>query len=62
MDVLMQSIGFNPEMFTRRGKLLTLIRLIPYCERNYNLIELGPKGTGKSHIHAELSPHGMWIS
>ena len=62
MDVLMQSIGFNPEMFTRRGKLLTLIRLIPYCERNYNLIELGPKGTGKSHIYAEFSPHGMLIS
>ena len=51
MDVLMQSIGFNPEMFRRRGKLLALIRLVPYCERNYNLIELGPKGTGKSHIY-----------
>lgn len=62
MDVLMQSIGFNPEMFTRRGKLLSLIRLIPYCERNYNLIELGPKGTGKSHIYAEFSPHGTLIS
>jgi ATP-dependent Lon protease len=62
MDVLMQSVGFNPEPFTRRGKLLTLIRLIPFCERNYNLLELGPKGTGKSHIYAEFSPHGMLIS
>ena len=62
MDVLMQSIGFNPEMFTRRGKLLALVRLIPYCERNYNLIELGPKGTGKSHVYAEFSPHGILIS
>jgi ATP-dependent Lon protease len=62
MDVLMQSMGFNPEMFSRRAKLLTLIRLIPYCERNYNLLELGPKGTGKSHIYAEFSPHGMLIS
>ncbi len=62
MDVLMQSMGFNPEMFGRRAKLLTLMRLIPYCERNYNLIELGPKGTGKSHIYAEFSPHGMLIS
>jgi len=62
MDVLMQSVGFNPEPFTRRGKLLTLIRLIPYCERNYNLLELGPKGTGKSHVYAEFSPHGMLIS
>jgi len=62
MDVMMQSMGFNPEMFGRRAKLLTLIRLIPYCERNYNLLELGPKGTGKSHIYAEFSPHGMLIS
>ena len=62
MDVLMQSVGFNPEPFTRRGKLLTLIRLIPFCERNYNLMELGPKGTGKSHVYAEFSPHGMLIS
>ena len=62
MDVLMQSLGFNPEMFGRRAKLLTLIRLIPYCERNYNLLELGPKGTGKSHVYAEFSPHGMLIS
>jgi len=62
MDVLMQSLGFNPEMFGRRAKLLTLIRLIPFCERNYNLLELGPKGTGKSHVYAEFSPHGMLIS
>jgi ATP-dependent Lon protease len=62
MDVLMQSVGFNPETFSRRGKLLTLIRLIPFCERNYNLLELGPKGTGKSHVYAEFSPHGMLIS
>lgn len=61
-DVLMQSIGFNPEMFTRRAKLLTLLRLILYCERNYNMLELGPKGTGKSHIYAEFSPHGILIS
>ncbi|MCP9915276.1 BREX system Lon protease-like protein BrxL [Cyanobium sp. ATX 6F1] len=62
IDVLMQSVGFNPEHFSRRAKLLTLIRLIPFCERNYNLLELGPKGTGKSHIFAEFSPHGMLIS
>ena len=62
MDVLLQSLGFNPEMFTRRAKLLALVRLVPYCERNYNLLELGPKGTGKSHIYTEFSPHGMLIS
>lgn len=62
IDLLIQSIGFNPEMFGRRAKLLQLIRLIPFVERNYNLVELGPKGTGKSHIFSEFSPHGMLIS
>ena len=49
-------------MFGKRSKLTQLIRLIPFCERNYNLIELGPKGTGKSHIYSEFSPHGILIS
>jgi ATP-dependent Lon protease len=62
VDLLVQSIGFNPEMFGKRSKLTQLIRLIPFCERNYNLIELGPKGTGKSHIFSEFSPHGILIS
>jgi len=62
IDLLMQSIGFNPEMFSRRGKFFQLVRLIPFVERNYNLVELGPKGTGKSHIFSEFSPHGMLIS
>src|SRR5574344_340148 len=62
IDLLIQSIGFNPELLSRRKKLLQLIRLIPYCERNYNFIELGPKGTGKSHIYTEFSPHGTLIS
>ena len=62
IDVLMQSIGFNPQYFGERSKLTQLIRLIPFCERNYNLIELGPKGTGKSHIYSEFSPHGILIS
>lgn len=62
IDLLIQSIGFDPEYFGRRSKLIQLIRLIPFCERNYNLIELGPKGTGKSHIYSEFSPHGILIS
>ncbi|WP_413699275.1 BREX system Lon protease-like protein BrxL [Psychromonas sp. KJ10-10] len=62
IDVLVQSIGFNPEFFGRRSKLMRLVRLIPFCERNFNLIELGPKGTGKSHIYSEFSPHGILIS
>ena len=62
IDLLVQSVGFNPELFGRRSKLTQLVRLIPFCERNYNLIELGPKGTGKSHIYSEFSPHGILIS
>ncbi|MBX3194862.1 MAG: BREX system Lon protease-like protein BrxL [Microbacteriaceae bacterium] len=62
IDVLVQSIGLNPEQFSRRGKLIALTRLIPFVERNYNLVELGPKGTGKSHTFSELSPNGALIS
>lgn len=62
MDGLLQSIGLNPEEFTNRSKLLQLTRLVPFAENNYNLIELGPKGTGKSHIFSEMSPHGILIS
>ena len=62
IDLLLQSIGLNPEQFTFRSKLLQLTRMVSFCENNYNLIELGPKGTGKSHIYSELSPHGMLIS
>ena len=62
IDLLIQSIGFNPEHFDFRTKMLQLMRLVPYCERNYNMVELGPKGTGKSHIYSDFSPHGILIS
>src|SRR5680860_191854 len=62
MDMLLQSIGLNPDEFTFRSKLLQLTRLVPFVENNYNLIELGPKGTGKSHIYSKMSPHGILIS
>ncbi|MGB8144190.1 MAG: BREX system Lon protease-like protein BrxL, partial [Chromatiaceae bacterium] len=62
IDLLIQSVGFNPGMFGKRNKLSQLVRLVPFCERNYNLIELGPKGTGKSHLYSEFSPHGILIS
>jgi ATP-dependent Lon protease len=62
IDLLIQSIGFNPEHFSFRQKMYQLIRLVPFLERNYNVVELGPKGTGKSHVYSELSPHGMLIS
>lgn len=62
MDLLLQSIGLEPTNFTFRGKLIQLARLIPHCENNFNYIELGPKGTGKSHVFSELSPHGVLVS
>lgn len=62
IDALMQSLGLDPARFGRRNKFFQLMRLIPFCERNYNLIELGPKGTGKSHVYSECSPHGMLLS
>lgn len=62
VDVLMQSVGLNPDEFSFRSKLIQLARLIPFAENNYNLVELGPKGTGKSHIYSEMSPHGILIS
>jgi len=62
IDLLMQTIGLNPQHFSKRQKILQLTRLIPFCERNYNLIELGPKGTGKSYVYSEFSPHCMLLS
>jgi ATP-dependent Lon protease len=62
LDVLVRSMGYEPEEMGRRNKLFAVLRLVPFCERNYNLIELGPKGTGKSHAYSEYSPHGMLLS
>lgn len=62
IDLLLQTMGLNPDEFTERSKLLQISRLVPFVENNYNLIELGPKGTGKSHVFSELSPHGILIS
>ena len=62
IDLLLQSMGFEPAQFDLRKKMMQMMRLVPYCERNYNLIELGPKGTGKSHIYSDFSPHGILIS
>lgn len=62
IDVLIRSIGLDPNQMGRRAKLFQLTRLATYCERNYNLVELGPKGTGKSHVFSEFSPHGILIS
>jgi len=57
IDLLVRSMGLEPAHFDRRLKLLFLVRLIPLCEQNYNLVELGPRGTGKSYAYQELSPY-----
>ena len=64
LDVLLRSIGLEPTHrdFTHRKKLLHLMRLIPMVETNYNLIELGPRATGKSFVYREISPHAILIS
>jgi ATP-dependent Lon protease len=62
LDLLMHSIGLNPEFFSKRDKFIQISRLITHVENNFNFIELGPKGTGKSHIFSELSPHGVLVS
>lgn len=62
LDLVIRSIGLEPVHFDLRGKLLTVLRLVPMAERNYNLIELGPWGTGKSFVYRETSPNAMLIS
>jgi ATP-dependent Lon protease len=62
LDLLMRTIGLEPSEYDFRGKLLALTRLIPMAERNFNLIELGPWGTGKSFVYRESSPNAILIS
>ena len=62
LDLLVRSIGLEPSHFDTRQKLLLLARLIPLCERNYNLVELGPRGTGKSFVYRETSPNSILVS
>lgn len=62
MDALLRSIGLEPTHFDERTKWHFLTRLIPFVEKNYNLCELGPRGTGKSHIYKEISPNSILVS
>ena len=62
IDFLMHTVGLNPVAMNRREKFITLARLLPHVENNFNFVELGPKGTGKSHIFQELSPYGVLVS
>jgi ATP-dependent Lon protease len=62
IDVMLRSIGMEPDEFQEREKWLLLTRLIPLVENNFNLCELGPRSTGKSHIYKEISPNSILVS
>ena len=62
IDVVLRSVGMEPLQFDKRVKWLHLARLIPLVENNYNLVELGPRGTGKSHVYKEISPNSILVS
>ena len=62
LDFMMHTVGLNPEHMNRREKFITIARLLPHVENNFNFVELGPKGTGKSHVFQELSPFGVLVS
>ena len=62
IDFLLRSMGLEPRHFDRRVKLHMLLRVVPLVQRNYNLIELGPRGTGKSFVYRDLSPYAILIS
>lgn len=64
IDILIRSMGYEPtnQDFTPRRKLLYLLRLVPMVEKNYNIIELGPRGTGKSYVYREMSPNVILLS
>ena len=61
-DVLLRSVGFEPADLSDRAKDALLLRMLPFVERNYNMVELGPRGTGKSHLFQQISPYAHLIS
>jgi len=62
LDLLLRTIGLEPQNFDRRLKMMFLVRMIPLCEHNYNLVELGHRGTGKSYAYQELSPYTILLT
>lgn len=62
IDILLRSIGMEPDTFSYREKWLLLTRMIPLVENNFNLCELGPRSTGKSHLYKEISPNSILVS
>jgi ATP-dependent Lon protease len=61
-DLLIRSVGMEPSMLSEKAKNVLFVRMIPFVERNYNLIELGPRGTGKSHLYQQISPYSHLVS
>lgn len=61
-SLLIRSIGMEPEQLTPRARDMMLLRMVPFVERNYNMVELGPRGTGKSHLFQQVSPYAHLIS
>ena len=61
-EFLIRSIGMEPEQLTPRAQDMMLLRMVPFVERNYNMVELGPRGTGKSHLFQQVSPYAHLIS
>ncbi len=61
-DFLIRSVGMEPTLLSEKAKNVLFVRMIPFLERNYNLIELGPRGTGKSHLYQQISPYSHLVS
>jgi ATP-dependent Lon protease len=61
-DLLLRSVGLEPAALSERARRVALLRMVPFVERNYNLVELGPRGTGKSHLFQQISPYAHLLS
>lgn len=62
INMLLRSAGYEPYELSQKQKLHYLLRFVPFIQKNYNLVELGPRGTGKSHVYSELSPYSILMS
>jgi ATP-dependent Lon protease len=61
-DLLLRSVGLEPSRLSARAKDISILRMVPFVERNYNMVELGPRGTGKSHLFQQISPYAHLVS
>jgi len=61
-DLLLRSVGLEPSKLSARAKDISILRMVPFVERNYNMVELGPRGTGKSHLFQQISPYAHLVS